>query len=45
MLLQEVSFGHVRKIARSDYQLRHVSVRPSVWNSALIGKIVAKFDV
>jgi len=46
MLLQEASFRHVRKIAISDYQLRHVSVRPSAWNNSVpIGKIVMKFDV
>jgi len=46
MLLQEASFRHVRKIAISDYQLRHVSARTSAWNNSVpIGKIVKKFDV
>jgi hypothetical protein len=35
-------FRRVRKIAKSDYQLRHV--RPSAWNSyAPTGRILMKF--
>jgi hypothetical protein len=38
----------VRKIAKSDYELRRVcrAVRPSVWsNSASTGQIFTKFDI
>jgi hypothetical protein len=41
-------FRHVRKIAKSDYQLRHVCpfVRPTAWNnSASTGRIFMKFDI
>jgi hypothetical protein len=39
---------YVRKIAKSDYYLRHIfpSVRLSAWNnSALTGRIFVKFDI
>jgi hypothetical protein len=41
-------FRSVRKIAKSDYQLRHVcpSVLPSAWNdTAPTGRIFMKFDI
>ena len=51
-LLRTVSYGtifsNVRKIALSDYYLRHVclSVRPTAWNtSGPAGRIFMKFDI
>jgi hypothetical protein len=40
-------FGRVRKIMKSDHQLRHVclSVRPPAWNSAPTGRIFIKFEI
>ena len=48
MLADQVMFRYIRKIAKSDYMLRHVCliVRPPAWNnSGPIGRIVIKFDV
>ena len=39
-------FGRVRKIAKSDFLLRHASVRPSAWNTSVpTGRIFIKFDI
>ena len=48
ILTQCLLFGRVRKIAKRDYQLRHVrpSVRLTAWNnSAPTGRIFTKFDI
>ena len=39
-------FRRFRKIAKSDYKLRHMSVRLSAWDKlAPTGRIIMKFDI